>query len=239
MNRPLAYDPESAAASDDAEDEWRLLAGRTRQSARTLAPLPAFTPALLAQRELLFRVLGYSFWNRELLDGLASRFRLEGPCRWVELAAGTGRWAAEMARRGVDVAATDDYSQAPERVRGSQRPLQYGSWVERLSAREATARLRPQGVLCAWPPLGSCLVPDLLAGALPGSGGVRQVVCVGEPGGATEAPVHPGELPEGWLVDSWPECEPYLIGFNDPPPGPGWRSHARLLVYRRRGGVAP
>jgi hypothetical protein len=112
--------------------------------------------------------------------------------------------------------------------------IRYGEWVERRSAREAVAHYRPSYVICAWPPLGSCLIPDLLAGSLPGSERLQLLVCIGDPGGATEAPVHPGELPEGWALESWPECEQYLVGFNDPlPAGPGFRSNSRLVVYRR------
>jgi hypothetical protein len=210
------------------------LIARTRAAAAAGLPeLPSFAEVVEGDRERLFRELGYTFWNRELVDALAARCRAEGALRWVELAAGTGRWAAEMARRGIDVAATDDYSQVPERVRGAQRAVCCGEWVERLPAREAVALLRPEAVLCAWPPLGSCLVPDLLLGALLGSEALRLLLCIGEPGGATEAPVAADELPPGWRLESWPEAEPYLAGFNDPPPGPGWRTYSRLLVYRR------
>jgi hypothetical protein len=150
----------------------------------------------------------------------------------VELAAGTGRLAAELARRGVDVAATDNYAQASEAVRGCQRSIRYGSWVERLSARDALAELAPDGVICAWPPLGSCLVPDLLAGALPGAGSLRLVLVIGDPQGATEAPIHPHELPGGWSLEAWPECARWLLGFNDPEDARD--SHSRLLVYRKQ-----
>jgi hypothetical protein len=153
--------------------------------------------------------------------------------RCVELAAGTGRWAAELARRGVPVAATDDFSQRADRVRGSRRPVQYGDWVEPLSAWEALERLEPDAALCAWPPLGLGLVPDLLAGVRPGGERLRLVACIGEPGGATEAPASAVELPAGWRLETWPECEPWLIGFNDPPPGPGGACYSRLLVYWR------
>jgi hypothetical protein len=214
---------------------YSLWATRAREAAARLPELPSFAGACSGERERLFRELGYTFWNRELVDGMAARCRKEGPLRWVELAAGTGRWTAEMARRGLSAGATDDYSQAPERVRSHQRAIRYGDWVGKLSARDAVAQLRPDGVFCAWPPLGSGLVPDLLAGDLSGSETLRLVVCIGEPGGATEAPTVAEELPEGWGLEAWPECEACLVGFNDPPPAPGWRSHSRLLVYRRVG----
>lgn len=212
---------------------WEPRARRAAEASAGLPGLPSFEQVLCGDRDRMFGELGYTFWNRELIDALAARLRRESVRRWVELAAGTGRWAAELSRRGVEVAATDDFSQSADRVRSHQRAIQYGRWVARLGAAEAVRELRPDGLLCAWPPLGSSLVPDVLAGTLPGSSDVWLVLCIGEPGGATEAPAA-GELPEGWALESWPECERYLIGFNDPRPGPGWRSHSRLLVYRRQ-----
>lgn len=210
------------------------LASRARLAAASLPPLPAHAALDAGDRDSWFRELGYTYWNRELVDALAARMQVERLDTWVELAAGSGRLAAELSRRGVGIAATDDHSQSAERVVGRQRAITYGEWVEPLSAREALASLRPDGVVCAWPPLGSCLVPELLAGSLPGSERLRVIICIGEPGGATEAPTHPGEIPEAWGLDEWPECARYLVGFNDPPAGPGWRSHSRLLVYRRQ-----
>jgi hypothetical protein len=149
---------------DDPAKEWQRLTLLTRRAARELPMLPTFPEVCIGDRETLFRELGYTFWNQELVEAFSRRLLAEGSMLWVELTAGTGRWAAELARRGVDVAATDDYSQSEERVRSYQRPICYGLWVAPLSAREALERLSPEGVLCAWPPLGSCLIPDLLPG---------------------------------------------------------------------------
>lgn len=197
-----------------------------------LSPLPTFAEVMYLDREAAFRELGYTFWNQELLIALVERMS-NTETLWLELGAGTGRLAVELSRRGVLVAATDDYSQRADIVRGATRPIEYGEWVAPLSAREAVAQFRPRGVLCAWPPLGQWLIPDLLAGAMPGSEPVTCVVCVGEPGGATEAPLHPYEMPPNWTREEWPECDQYLIGFNDPPPGDGWRTYSQWLVYRR------
>jgi hypothetical protein len=219
---------EFKTSSTRVPDRWSALQEQARRS--LLPALPSFGELPGQSRALLFRELGYTFWNRELVGALASRMRAEGCERWVELAAGTGRLTAELARRGVGIAATDNYAQAAEAVRGSQRIIQYGNWVARLSARDALAELAPDGVLCAWPPLGSCLVPDLLAGVLPGAERLRVVVAIGDPQGATEAPVHPHELPSGWSLEAWPECSRWLLGFNDPEDAR--HSHSRLLVYR-------
>lgn len=206
--------------------EWQALCQAAREA--RFPALPGFAELGHAGRDELFRELGYTFWNRELVDALAARMQAE--C-WLELAAGTGRLTAELAQRSIRIAATDDYSQSPEAVRTSQRAICYGSWVEKLSARDALVAFSPEAVVCAWPPLGSCLVPDLLAGVLPGCHDLRLLVCIGDPAGATEAPAHTHELPAGWVLEGWPECERWLLGFNDPADAP--RSYSRLLVYRR------
>jgi hypothetical protein len=211
-----------------AHQHWEALLSQS--PVPELPALPPLGETRNGSRALLFRDLGYTFWNQELLDRLAARIRACGTLRWVELAAGTGRLTVELLRRGVPAVATDDYSQHANRVRGSQRTIQYGQWVHRISARDAVARLRPEAVLCAWPPLGSCLVPDLLARTLEGSESVKLLICIGEPGGATEAPLHPYEVPDGWTLETWPECETALVGFNDPPGA--LRSNSRLVVYR-------
>src|SRR4051794_1377334 len=95
-------------------DRYGTLARRCEEAAAGLPELPTFAEVLAGDRERWLAELGYTFWNRELLEALAARCRSEGPVRWVELAAGTGRWAAELARRGVTVAATDDHSQAAD-----------------------------------------------------------------------------------------------------------------------------
>lgn len=212
--------------------DWGALFDAARQA--DLAELPWFADLRNACRNHLFRDLGYTFWNQELVDALAARMQIEARDRWVELAAGTGRLTAALARRGIRIAATDDYSQDTESVRGSQRAIKYGHWVGRCSARDTLLAFSPDAVVCAWPPLGSCLVPDLLSGCLPGTETVRVVLCIGDPGGATEAPAHMQELPPGWALESWPECARWLLGFNDPADGIG--SHSLLLVYRRTEG---
>lgn len=215
---------------------WERLLAQAQRAARQAPSLALFREAVAGDREALLADLGYTFWNRELADSLAARLLPEAGLGWVELAAGTGRWTLEMVRRGLPVAATDSFTQEPGRVRSFQRTIHYGGWVDRLTADEAVERFHPGGVLCAWPPLGQDLVGRLLQGTVPGSQSVRLLVCIGEPGGASELPSHHDELPPGWCTERWTECEPYLIGFNDPPPGPGWQSHSRLLVYRRGSG---
>lgn len=225
MPRP----PNPQTSGQEAARRWSALLTRAR--AAGVPEAPSYSKAAEGARDRLFRDLGYTFWNEELLQTLAARLEREGPLRWVELAAGTGYLTAALASRGIGVVATDNHSQAAGSVRGAQRAVSYGDWVEALPAREAVAALQPEAVLCAWPPLGSCLVPDLLTGVLAGSEAIRLILCIGEPGGATEAPAAPQELSAGWALEAWPECERYLVGFNDPPDA--GCSNSRLLIYRR------
>jgi len=215
-------------------DEWEKLVAAARSAAERLPPVPPHDVVRGGDREQWFAEVGYTFWNTELLDALVVRCAALPVRRWVELAAGTGRLSVELARRGLRVAATDSYAQSADQVRSFQRVIRYGEWVARMDARAAVARLQPDAVLCAWPPLGSGLIPDLLAGHIPGSHTLRAVVGIGEPGGASEMPGSEVELPEGWRMEEWPECERFLVGFNDPPGGREFRSHSALRVYLRR-----
>lgn len=212
-----------------------ILLEQTRLCAAALPALPAFDAVLHGERHALFEALGYSFWNRELLNALADHLRglhgdAAGPAWWLELGAGTGRLAAELSRRGIRTLATDDFSQARERVQGSQRPIRYGKWVLRLPMREAVARFRPRSVLLAWPPLGSCAAPELLCGAWHGSEALHELLCIGEPGGATEVPVDPDLTPPGWAMTRLPDIDRWLVGFNDPA---GAQGAACCLLFRR------
>lgn len=215
-------------------DDWDALATQAAAAGTRLPPLPTFDEVRRGDRERWFAELGYTFWNAELVNALMARCRTLAARRWVELAAGTGRLTAELARRGLRVAATDSYAQTADQVRSFQRVIRYGEWVARMDAWKAVARLQPDAMLCAWPPLGSGVIPDLLARRFPGSGNLQAVVCIGEPGGASEMPGSPLELPDGWRMEEWPECERFLVGFNDPPAGPEFRSLSALQVYLRR-----
>jgi len=186
-------------------------------------------------REQQFRTLGYTFWNREMVDALSAQMkRLVGSASgsgwWLELAAGTGRLAAELARSGVPVLATDDGSQEDARVGSGHRRVRCGTWVLRCSLREAVARFRPERVLVTWPPLGSGVTLDLLAGRLPGGEGVRVLVVIGERDGASELPPDPSLLPPGWTGERLPDVEQWLVGFLDPD---GEAGRGEVWVYQR------
>jgi hypothetical protein len=214
---------------------------------------PLFDGSFAERRAALRRHLGYVFWTRELGDALAARLKERGEERRVEVAAGCGRFTAELRARGVAVIATDSRDQSgaaiaarrqalvdggapPSLVAAARREedgILYPDWVERRDAEEAIRTYRPDLVLVSWPPLGSGMVPALLAAP---SFSFQALLFIGEPGGCSEAPTERSELPPGWEMECWEECERFLIGFTDhcfAPDDPPANRRGRILLYRR------
>jgi hypothetical protein len=213
---------------------------------------PLFALPFTARRDALRRRLGYTFWTRELADAIASRLAARGHERRVEVAAGAGRFTLELVARGVEVVATDNYDQSPAAIAarraltepdqpragsGGCTPNQEGTiypdWVGRYEARDAIRTLQPDLVLVSWPPLGSGMVPSLLADPEPT---FSALLFLGEPGGCSEAPTDPSELPPGWQLEPWHDCERFLIGFTDhrfTPSDPHPVRRGRILFYTR------
>jgi hypothetical protein len=205
-----------------------------------------------ARRAALRRRLGYTFWTRELADAIASRLAARGRERRVEVAAGCGRLTLELMARGIDAVATDNYDQSPAAIAGRRalwsaaRPdadldgshpgpegTIYPDWVARYEARAAVRALQPDLVLMSWPPLGSGMVPRLLADP---ELTFRALLFIGEPGGCSEAPTDPSELPPGWQLERWHDCEVFLIGFTDhrlTADDPHAVCRSRILFYTR------
>lgn len=104
---------------------------------------------LVTQRRFLMPLVEpqgiYCFYSRALVARLAA---LIGDRRALEIAAGDGTLARFLRDAGADVTATDDHS-------WSGRVDFAGAAVERVEAREALRRYRPEVVLCSWPPAGN------------------------------------------------------------------------------------
>ena len=219
-------------------DDWRA---RAEIGAKALPTLPTYAelleaaalgPGFTARREALRRDLGYVFWNRELVDCLAGRLQGCGIRAWLEVAAGNGRLTAELARRGLHVAASDSGAQAAEAVQGAQRAIAYPAWVAPLDGIEAARQLAPQGILTVYPPLGADLVVRLLTLERPA---LQMLVLVGEPGGASDVPAEAAFLPRGWSMEMWEECHPWLVSFSDPvdPTVRQIKSYSKVVAYQR------
>ena len=86
----------------------------------------------------------YCFYSRELVSALAAEI---GPRPCLEIAAGDGTLTRFLRQAGVDVRATDDHSWT--------QAISFPQEVERLAARPALERHRPQAVICSFPPPGN------------------------------------------------------------------------------------
>ena len=121
-----------------------------RRRAVPYTPFRLAWPLLPDRRRLMPLVMEqgiYCFYSRPLLKGLA-RIISRRPC--VEIAAGDGTLSRLLLQRGVQVTATDD---------GSWEPFvnydRDGIEVQRIDAVSALRTLRPEVVLCSWPPAGN------------------------------------------------------------------------------------
>jgi hypothetical protein len=119
----------------------------TRDFRRKLVPTWAFRLLwpLVKQRNLLMPLAEshgiYCFYSRELVDELAT---LIGSALCVEIAAGDGALTRFLKEAGVVISATDDHSWSGK--------VTYANEVTKLDARSALKELRPEVVICSWPP---------------------------------------------------------------------------------------
>jgi len=103
---------------------------------------------LLWQRRLLLPLVQpkgiYCFYSRPLIRALAA---LIGDRSCLEIAAGDGTLSSFLAREGVSVTATDDYSW--------QHSVTFPASVLRQDAKAALRAHQPEVVVCSWPPAGN------------------------------------------------------------------------------------
>lgn len=109
----------------------------------------------------------YSFAlpSRETLQAIT-----EHTTRIVEVGAGSGFWASQLAMAGADVVATDIYEPGEYAVRTPWHP------VERLDAVEATRQHPDRDVLMVWPPQGADWPLEIARNLAPG----RLIIFIGE-----------------------------------------------------------
>ena len=94
----------------------------------------------------------YGVWSRELIAALAARI---GQRRCLEIGAGRGLLARHLAREGIAIQATDDFSWSDR--------IPIGSHVLRMAGQTALAAHRPQVVLCSWPVPGNDFEPQIFS----------------------------------------------------------------------------
>ena len=86
----------------------------------------------------------YCFYSKKFVKELAS---LAGNVSCLEIGAGDGTLTRFLKDRGVDCRATDDQSW--------KNYIAYPEFVEKLDARSALEKYRPETVICSWPPPGN------------------------------------------------------------------------------------
>lgn len=168
------------------------------------------------------RVFGiYQILNREFNDALADEIENLNLRPVLEVGAGTGELSAALRRRGIELAAVDDFSEPlPERAVGSaDRP-------EKMDYREALERYRPQLVLCSWMPGGRDWTVDFRA-----TDSVRAYILIGEDETMprTEPPGWRGRVLKG--PNTWSLCR-LDKGVDFERPDLWWR-HSKVYIFER------
>ncbi|MBN9240158.1 MAG: hypothetical protein BGO97_10630 [Micrococcales bacterium 70-64] len=104
----------------------------------------------------------YCFYSKEFI---AEVTKLAAGRPVLEIAAGDGTLTRFLRDAGVDCIATDDHSWS--------REITYGSSVEKLDARQALRKYKPEVVICSWPPPGNSFERDVFS-----TGSVRVYIAV-------------------------------------------------------------
>jgi len=94
----------------------------------------------------------YCFYSNEFI---AEVKKLAAGRPVLEIAAGDGTLTRFLREAGVECIATDDHSWS--------REITYGSSVEKLDARQAIKKCKPEVVICSWPPPGNSFEREVFA----------------------------------------------------------------------------
>ena len=86
----------------------------------------------------------YCFYSKTIVKELSN---LIGKSKCLEIGAGDGTLTRFLRGMGVNCNATDDYSW--------EHYIQYPGFVEKLEAKEALHKYKPDTVICSWPPPGN------------------------------------------------------------------------------------
>jgi len=95
----------------------------------------------------------YMIYTKEFIDELARKISLINNSPIIEICAGNGKLSHQLRKRGIDIAATDDYSWGMHRNE---------TLVERISHRDALQKYNPKIVVASWIPYKSRVGFDVL-----------------------------------------------------------------------------
>jgi hypothetical protein len=168
---------------------------------------------LISQKRFLMPLVQsrgiYCFYSSDLIEALAELINRR-TC--LEIAAGDGTLASLLIEAGVPVTATDNFSWT--------QAIQYPDRVEKLGAKEALEKYKPQVVLCSWPPPGNSFEKEVFL-----TPSVDFYLVIGSryrfAGGNWEA--YAGQQRFEWQAD------PRLSGYVLPP-----ELESSVLVFRRK-----
>jgi hypothetical protein len=168
---------------------------------------------LISQKRFLMPLVQsrgiYCFYSTALIEALAGLINRRS-C--LEIAAGDGTLASLLIEAGVPVTATDNFSWT--------HAIQYPDRVEKLGAKEALEKYKPQVVLCSWPPPGNPFEKEVFS-----TPSVELYLVIGSryrfAGGNWEA--YTGQQRFEWQAD------PQLSGYVLPP-----ELESSVLVFRRK-----
>jgi hypothetical protein len=122
----------------------------------SLRAFKLFWPLLGRQRRLLMPLVQprgvWCFYSQPLISNLAAMI---GDRTCVEIAAGDGTLSRFLAGAGVNVTATDDYSWSDS--------IAFPDSVVKMDARTALRKLKPETVICSWPPAGNTFEQHVFA----------------------------------------------------------------------------
>lgn len=163
----------------------------------------------------------YQILNREFNDALAEEIKELGLRPVLEVGAGDGELAAALRRRGIDLAAVDDYTEPLRERTNRNRHL-----PERMDYREALDIYKPQLVLCSWMPGGEDWTESFRA-----AGSVRAYILIGDDESilCTE--------PRGWRSrvlkgpNKWSLCR-LDKGVDFSRPELWWR-HSKVVIFEK------
>jgi len=88
----------------------------------------------------------FNAYNVEFVDSLAARIKSFGKGFVVEVCAGNGKLSHHLKNRGINIIATDDYSN--DEIKKDE------SLFEKLSCSEALEKYKPKMVIASWIPYG-------------------------------------------------------------------------------------
>lgn len=165
--------------------------------------------------------------TQEFLEGLYKEMRRRRftDIPMVEICAGRGKLSYQLRKRGIDIVATDDFSQEIERDE---------NLVERLTHKEALEKYQPRIIVASWIPPEPKIGDDVLRFPT-----VDYFIDIGEPAGNSTWLTNDYRN-EDFIIKFLKHLEKYAIGTGDyfvgePDDEMTLTKHTEVRLWKRRG----